>query len=156
MTKQAGFTVIELLAVIALVGIIAAFLLPPSLRSFRASQMGEAQSVVFSELTRARGAAQRSSVNQAITWTATSITVTPAGGAARTSPIPNGVKIVPAPAVGLVYTAPYGELATPAADGMGFRMELANSTLHTSVDTGGVLGKPFRRRVVNLADALLP
>ena len=152
--KKTGFTLIELLVVIAIVGIIAVAIGIPSLRSFRASQMGEAAGVVFTEFNRARSAAQRTSANQTITWTATSITVTPGTGAGRTTPIPNGVKIVPAPAAGLVYTAPYGELSTPAADGQGFRMELATSTLHTSVDAAGVLGKPIRRRVVDLSTSL--
>jgi prepilin-type N-terminal cleavage/methylation domain-containing protein len=150
-----GFTLIELLVVIAIVGILAAAIGVPSLRSYRAQQLGDAVTVVMGELTRARSASQRGSKSQTITWASASLTTTPSGGTARTVPLPNGVTIATPPAAGMIYLAPYGELVALGASG--WRLELVSPAgLHTAVDLVGLMGKPTRRAVVGIAELLTP
>lgn len=152
MKKAEGFTLLELLAVLAVVGLLAGLAAPAIVGNIRRANLAEAATVVYAELNRARSLSQRKSEDQAVTWTADSISA----GAGRTVLLPNGARIVTPAAAGHRYTAPHGEFLTPGGGVGGLRLELvdASGQWKTAVDAVGVTGKVVRRAVVALADPL--
>lgn len=154
--RKSGFTLLEILVVLAIVGILAGIFGVNYVQSIRRANLNEAAVNVAATLTRARSLAQRSSTDQAVSWTATTLT---AGTQSLT--IPNGARIATAAATGYTYTAPYGELVTPIPPGGtepvgGLRLELVDGSgrWKTAVDAVGVTGKVIRRRIV-AADATI-
>ena len=152
--RGAGFTLLEVLVVLAILALLAGLLGVNLMQSIRRANLNEAAAVVYAELYRARSLAQRSSTDQAVSWTATSLSA----GAGRSVDLPNGARITTPPATGYTYTAPYGEFTDPSSStgAGGLRLELvdASGQYHTAVDAVGVTGKVIRRRVVALADPL--
>lgn len=115
MNRQA-FTMIEVLVVIAIIGILAAIFGTTLIRSIRTAELREAANQVAADFQRARSLAQRGS---------TSVTIITPKGAAGTSysfngqsqTLPNNITLVcktncgTSSAAVLTYQAPYGELA---------------------------------------------
>lgn len=149
--QHAGFTLLEILVVMSIIGILTGALSMSYMRNLRVQRLNEAAATVYAELSRARGLSQRQSIDQPITWTTTTLSA----GAGRSVALPNGTKFVTLPATGLTYTAPHGELEMPGSVD-GWRLEIvdATGTLHTAVDAVGVTGKVIRRNIVPLATAL--
>lgn len=125
--RENGFTLLEILVVLAIIGILAGIFGWNLIRSIRSAELREATAQVASDFRRARSQAQRGSATVTISWTPDStgkVTAYTVGtGAAR--PLPKGVSLkcisgctVPAGAAAganynnITYTAPYGELAT--------------------------------------------
>ena len=151
-----GFTLLEILVVLSIVGILVGIFASLGFQSVRRANLNEAAVNVAVALTRARSLAQRTSINQVVTWTPTTLTT---GSSVLT--LPNGARIVTASVSGYSYVPPYGEFvyplpAAPATDPGGMRLELADSTgqFHTAVDATGVTGKVLRRRVFKMADPI--
>lgn len=147
--RHAGFTLLEILVVMTIIGILMGIFGVSYMRQVRVQRLNEAAATVYAELNRARGASQRQSVNQPITWTATTLSA----GAGRSVTLPNGASFVTTPVIGLTYTAPHAELVVPGGGAGGWRLEIVDSTgtLHTAVDAVGVTGKVIRRNVLPLA-----
>lgn len=151
MERKNGFTLLEILVVLAIIGILIGIFGVNYIQSIRRANLNEAATTAFSALYRARSLSQRGSTDQPVTWTANTINA----GTGRSMTLPNGAVIVTAPVNGYVYTAPYGELTLPS--GMeGLRLEIKDSTgqYHTAIDLLGVTGKVMRRRVVKMAEAI--
>lgn len=149
MKRSKGFTMIEILVVIAIIGILASIFGWNMINSYRRAQLSEAQATVATELTRARSQSQRSSTDQTVTWTASTINI-----GTKAVPVPNGTLIANAvPASAYKYTAPYGEFTVPTGADPGLILELVDATgrYHTAVIAMGVTGKVVRRGVVPLA-----
>ena len=113
--QTSGLTLIEILVVIAIIGILAAIFGSSLIRSIRTAELREAANQVASDFQRARSLSQRGSANVTVT--------TPRGtasgsysvaGQART--LPNNVKLMcktncgAGAAAATTYLAPYGEL----------------------------------------------
>lgn len=147
-----GFTLLEILVVITILGILMSIFGVNYAENIRRQQFNEAATTVYAELNRARSTSQRTSTPQAVTWTATTLSA----GAGRSIMLPNGARFVTTPEAGLTYTAPYGELAQPGGTSGGYRLELLDRTgrYRTAVDAVGVTGKVIRRQVVKASEAI--
>lgn len=129
-----GFTLLEILVVIAIVGIFAAVLWDANLRNVRQQQLRDAATQLQSDVNRARAQAVRMSSDSSVTLTSTAASspattyrtswVTTVGGSAttRTVTLPNGVSVAPyatatTPAVtspsSVTYGAVYAESSAP-------------------------------------------
>lgn len=145
--KRAGFTLLELLVVLAILALLAGLLGVNLVQSIRRANLNEAAVTVYAELYRARSLAQRRSLDQPVTWTATSLSA----GAGRSVDLPNGARITTPPATGYAYTAPYGEFTDPTSStgsgGLVLELVDASGRWRSSVAAVGVTGKVMRRAV---------
>jgi prepilin-type N-terminal cleavage/methylation domain-containing protein len=115
MRHKNGFTLLELLIVIAIIGIMASVLWINLLRGIRSTELRENANQIVADLRRARSQAQRGSTNIALTLPGTS------GGKTYTADgkpriVPNTMSIIcktncgASPTVAINYSAPYGEI----------------------------------------------
>lgn len=120
--RQHGFTLIEILVVLAILGILMGIVGLSYLRSIRAAEVREGANQIAADLRAARSSAQRRSTPGAFKWAGTgSLTgytlEIPSGTATpKTASLPPGVTFrcvdgCPA-ARTLNYNAPYGEMTT--------------------------------------------
>lgn len=152
MKRSDGFTLIEILVVIGIIGILLDIFGTNLINSIRRANLQEAQTVVATEFTRARSIAQRSSSDQPITWTANTLNI-----GSKSVPVPNGAQIVnAAPASAYTYTAPHGEFLAPTGQPEGLMLELVDATgrYHTAVIALGVTGKVVRRGVLPASEPI--
>lgn len=157
--KTHGFTLLEILVVLAIIGILAGIFGWNLIRSIRSAELREATAQVATDLRRARSQAQRGSADITISWTpdgAGKVTAYTVGTAAALA-LPNGVSMrctsgctAPASAPAganynsLTYTAPYGELATQngAINGKKFTLSSpATGVTPLEIRVVGVTGK---------------
>ena len=124
---------IELILVLAVVGVLAAFGSSSLLDARQRAQLAEAQAFVVVELERSRAKAQDGQ-DALVEWTANSVN----GRALR-----DGFTITTAPG-SFTYTAPHGR--TTLGDGL--ELELEDAQGHTArVAVVGVTGKTYRRAI---------
>lgn len=115
--RPSGFTLIEFLIVIAILGILVGLVGFGTVRSARAAELREAATQVATDLRRARSQAQRGSTNVTVSWDAGNSVRYQVSGSERR--LPGTVTLnCTSNCSGsgtsgnlVTYTAPYGELA---------------------------------------------
>lgn len=117
-----GFSLIELLVVMAIIGILSAVLFVSGARSVRQQQLREAGTQLLSDLNRARTQATQSSAATSVALTstvkatpkATYVTAWPQVGSG-TRILPNSVVVAPVTTYvnTITYSAPYAESSVP-------------------------------------------
>jgi prepilin-type N-terminal cleavage/methylation domain-containing protein len=129
--QNRGFTLVEILVVLAIIGIVTAAIVAFSAKSFRESQLRDGATQLVADLNRARSQSQRTSLDSIVRFSGTfgnpsqNYTTQWAGAAAQSSKtLPSPIRVSPQ-AAGLPnvikYAAPYGEIsnATAAETGAG-------------------------------------
>lgn len=125
-----GFTLLEMLLVVAVIGILGTAAISTFSRASQRAHVSEAQTLVLAELNRARSSAWRHNRDQRVSWTATTFM-------GRT--LPNGVRITEQ-AGSFDYRAPFGEVTLEN----GLTLTLRGRTGRTGrVVVLGVTGKPY-------------
>lgn len=150
-----GFTLLELLVVLTVLGILMGVLGMSYLRSVRAGEVREGAARIAADLRAARASAQRQSQNASLTWAGgmsslnTYTLVLSSGPRARSLPpgvtfrcITNGGCPVASSGVRtLTYQAPYGEMTT-AINGMRLLVESTTPNIPAiEVRVVGVTGR---------------
>lgn len=111
-SRQRGFSLLELLLVIAIIGVVSAF----GLSSFRAeserARINQAAAQVVADLQRARSASQRynQDASFSINATTTDKYELVIGGVTSKRTLPTGAQLSAANAFTLKYSAPFGEV----------------------------------------------
>ncbi|GGS35109.1 pilus assembly FimT family protein [Deinococcus knuensis] len=149
--RTSGFTLLEILIVMAIIGILAAIGYSSYLKTTRSNQVAEGARIFAGDLIALRDAAQKTSVDTRITWTAApdqaigNYTMTRSGTATARTPA-NTVVITCVAATGgacsartITYAAPYAETSAGAV----FKISSAydSSVRPLFVKVGNVTGK---------------
>lgn len=113
--RQAGFSLIELLIVIAILGILLALGIVNYTRSIRAAEVREGAALISSQLRQARSEAQKNSVDMVMTWDAAGrYGIAPAGSTITLQSLPNNLRlrcVTTCAGSSVRFSAPFGELA---------------------------------------------
>jgi prepilin-type N-terminal cleavage/methylation domain-containing protein len=149
---SSGFTLVELLIVLAIVGILLVVIIVNAAGEVRRNALREAASIVLQQTSRARDAALRTSRDQVLSWTPTSITMSSTVDT-KTFPLPKGIKII-TPSSVTSYQAPWGELQTSTGGSLRLELQDDSDTVHTAIDLLGVTGKPIWRTTEAVGTAL--
>lgn len=144
--REFAFTLVELLAVLAIVGIITAVIVAFSADSYRKTQLRDGAVQLVADLNRARAQAQRNSTDSVVTLSGTvgspdaSYTTAWAGGAAVTRSLPAPVRVAPVSSDfrEATYRAPYGEVNLL---GVIWEVSSASTSAKLYVKAVGVTGK---------------
>jgi prepilin-type N-terminal cleavage/methylation domain-containing protein len=140
---SSGFTLVELLIVLAIVGILLVVITVNAAGEVRRNALREAASIVLQQTARARDTSLRTSRDQVLSWTPSSITWSSTVDT-RTFPLPRGTKII-TPSSATTYQAPWGELQTATGGSLRLELQDTSDTIHTAIDLVGVTGKAIWR-----------
>lgn len=136
--KTRGFTLLEILVVIAVIAILLGIATPSYLRWRDASLLRQAQMLVSTELTKERTTAKRTNSARAVTWTATTF---------NGKTLDGGVKINETPQT-ITFVQPYGTLKEDASGSVPeYEITLKKGSLSAVVRVTGVFGKPIAKAV---------
>jgi prepilin-type N-terminal cleavage/methylation domain-containing protein len=120
--RRRGFTLIEAMIVMVLLGIFASFTLPPAMRSQQVQRLNMAVVQVQADLARARSEAIHRNVAVTLTRNSTT-TYTIAGVGTRT--LPNGVLFDPNSSAGVTFTT-YGTVTATSTQTFNLRVHTRN------------------------------
>ena len=146
---QAGFTLLELLVIMAILGIIAGIFGLQLLRTIRQNELRDAAYQLIGDLRRARTGAQKLGVDNTVSIVANTSTYTLlVDTTTKTYTLPHGVRVNPVGATtDLTYKPPFGTLA---ANGASWRLTSpADANLNLWVNAVGITGKVMLRATAN-------
>jgi prepilin-type N-terminal cleavage/methylation domain-containing protein len=129
--NQPGFTLIEMMLVMLILGVVASFALPPAMRAQQILRLDMAVVQMQSDLARARNEAIHRNAAVALTRTS-STTYTIAGLSTRT--LPNGITFDPNSSGGVTFTT-YGTVT--AASAQMFNLGVHTRTRSVTVNQAG-------------------
>ena len=145
-TRLKGFSVVELLIVIAIIGIIGAVGTPTLIQARDRARVGEVSAQLEADLDRARSSSRRNNQDARLVWNANnkgySVVI---GGKTLERTIPVGVSVNLSGISGntVTYTAPYGELS--GALNPTFTVQrTGKADVREQVKALGVTGKVYR------------
>jgi prepilin-type N-terminal cleavage/methylation domain-containing protein len=157
--KTSGLTIIEMLVVIAIIGILAALSIPNILRSRDVSRLRDIQSAVIKDIEKAKSLNRRHSYDYTLSFNTTtnSYSFAPPSGASSesatiTGKLPSDAKISSIPE-SVTLKAPFGRIdATSAASGgtgtkSWVEIELIGKSIKTGIDIIGVTGIVVKRGI---------
>lgn len=129
-TADPGFTLAELLIVLGVLGVLLALGVPAFLNWRSAAQIQDAQTLIRTELDRARLSAKRLNAPRAVTWTATTFNGRDL----------HGVTITETPTT-LTYQPPYGTLSADGGALPAYTLTLKSGQRSGSLRVAGVFGR---------------
>lgn len=142
--NRKGFSLIELLLVIAIIGIISAVVAPTFIRARDRARVSEVASQLVADLERARSSSRRSNKDAAVAWTNGSGYTLTSNGQTFTRTFPSGVTVTMPNASPITYKAPLGERT--AVDPLEFTVGRTGKTdVSETVAVLGVTGKVYRK-----------
>ena len=143
-----GFTLVELLIVIAILGIIGGISAPTFIRARDRARVGEVTAQLVADLTRARSNARSSNLDSVISWTNNTKYTATYNGQTLTRTVPSGITLTMPNGNNITYEAPLGE-RTITAD-IAFRVtRTGKSDIFEEVVVLGVTGKVYRENANN-------
>lgn len=142
--RQSGFTLIEILVVIAIVGILMSLGIVNYIRNVQAAEVRDAAALITSQLRQARAQAQKDSVDMKMSWNAAGqYGLAPASGTATLRDLPKGVRLrckTTCEGSSVTFGAPFGELRS--ATGTVFEIVSPHAGIRSyEVRLVGVTGK---------------
>lgn len=127
-----GFTLLEMLLVLGILGLLLALVFPSYQRWRQAEDVRSAQAIIQTELSRARLTAKRTSTPQAVTWTPTTFRGAGLGGAQISTPPQT-----------ITYHGPHGTVEDPSP----LTLTITSGQRTGSVVVVGVFGKAYSQPV---------
>lgn len=142
--SQSGFSLIEILIVITILGILMSLGVVNYIRSVRAAEVRDAAALVTSQLRQARAQAQKDSVDMKMSWNAAGqYGLAPASDTATLRDLPKGVRLrckTTCEGSSVTFGAPFGELRS--ATGTVFEVVSPHTGIRSyEVRLVGVTGK---------------
>lgn len=127
-----GFTLLEMLLVLGILGLLLALVFPSYQRWRQAEDVRSAQAIISTELSRARLKAKRTSSTQLVTWTPTTFRGKELGGAQISTPPQT-----------ITYHGPHGTVEDPSP----LTLTITSGQRTGSVVVVGVFGKAYSQPV---------
>ncbi|GHG04438.1 pili assembly chaperone [Deinococcus piscis] len=112
--RQAGFSLIEVLVVMAILGILLSMGIVNYIRNVQAAEVRDAAALITSQLRQARAQAQKDSVDMKMSWNAAGqYGLGPASASSTMQALPKGVQLrckTSCEGSSVTFGAPFGEL----------------------------------------------
>lgn len=142
--NKKGFSLVELLIVIAIISIIAGVSTPLFLAARDKARVGEVSAQLAADLERARSSSRRGNQNASVSWTSSSKYSLTVAGKTTERTVPTGIVVTLPSTTTVEYSAPFGEVTTLMNPS--FTIALSGKPdIYETVKVFGVTGKVYRQ-----------